>query len=94
MTSKRAETFLNHLKDQSHVFVIAQIEYNKYLAPVLQWNIFRVSEHNLFSYILKSWNKMWFKIYISERWTLKISVEIVGYSCHESFIPLLHFKHI
>lgn len=63
ITSKRAET-LNHLKDQSHVFALAQIEYNKSLAPVLQWNIFRVSEHNLFSYILKSWNKIWFKIYI------------------------------
>lgn len=40
MTSERAETFLNNLKDQSHVFVIAQIEYNQYLVPVLQWNIF------------------------------------------------------
>lgn len=53
MASKRARTFLNHLKEQSHVFVIAQIEYNQYLAPVLQWNVFRDSEHNLFSYILK-----------------------------------------
>lgn len=40
MTSKTAETLLNNLKDQSHVLVIAQIEYNQYLAPVLQWNIF------------------------------------------------------
>lgn len=39
VTSKTEET-LNNLKDQSHVLVIAQIEYNQYLAPVLQWNIF------------------------------------------------------
>lgn len=71
MTSKTEET-LNNLKDQSHVLVIAQIEYNQYLAPVLQWNIFWVLEYNFFPYILKSWNKMWFKICISERWILKI----------------------
>lgn len=53
MTSKTAETLLNNLKDQSHVLVIAQIEYNQYLAPVLQWNIFWVLEYNFFPYILK-----------------------------------------